>query len=72
MLDVTRVIWLAAGLPRACCKTDKIYKWIVFLAGDGLLEVQWMGTSPFSRPLNHSPVILTNNALPYFALDKKH
>ena len=21
-LDVTRVIWLAAGLPRACCKTD--------------------------------------------------
>ena len=26
-LDVTRVIWLAAGLPRACCKTDLIYKW---------------------------------------------
>ena len=26
-LDVTRVIWLAAVLPRACCKADKIYKW---------------------------------------------
>ena len=29
-------------------------------------------TNKNSRPLNHSPVILTKNAVPYFALDKKH
>ena len=25
VLDVARVIWLATGLLRACCKTDKIF-----------------------------------------------
>ena len=28
ILDVTRVIWFATGLPRAFCKNDTIYKWV--------------------------------------------
>ena len=55
MLDVTRVIWLVAGLPRACCNSDLIYTCLMhpYFASQDTLASRTRLTS-FVQPLGQA------------------